>query len=298
LTSDATTVLLTNRIREITLPERVVVIVSPQDGQLNLTVEDAMRQVLDAFGLLERSGPANHGVVWRLIEAKTNSPPFSVIAEASSLIPNVNIDEAASAQARSFAYSIKELKAGRPSNDWTQADAEEIAAGLFQRLTHSINTEIRVSGEASIFLTKADSPIAANALEYPDTAVERKARTKSQIGSIDGVICNVTTHRKKPAIVVQERKSHRKIACLISEARADNISRDNNFSDVWKHCRVVVRGVLLYNNYGDILRIENATISRHETKDVTLDQIKDSNFTNGMKSLDYLDKLGDGELGG
>jgi hypothetical protein len=298
LTSDATTVLLTNRIREITLPERVVVIVSPQDGQLNLTVEDAMRQVLDAFGLLARSGPSNNGVVWRLIEAKTNSPPFSVIAEASSLIPNVNIDDAARAQALSFAYSMKELKAGRTPNDWSETDAEEIVAELFQRLTHSINTEIRVNGEVPIVLTKADSPKAAYALEYSDATGENQTRTKQQIGSIDGVICEVTTHHKKPAIVVQERKSNRKITCLISAVQTDKIGNSNNFADVWKHCRVVVRGVLLYNNHGDILRIKNASISRHETKEVTLEQIKDSNFTTGLSSIDYLDKLGDGELGG
>ena len=255
-----------------------------------------MRQVLDAFGLLARSGPAKNGVVWRLIEAKTNSPPFSVLAEATSLIPNVNIDVAARTQAHSFAYSLKELKAGRASNDWNDADADVIASSLFKRLTHDVKTEVRISGEAPIYLTGDDSLVAANALEYA-IPYEVRAKAKSQIGSVDGVILNVTTYYNKPAIVVQEKKSNRKISCVISDAQSEAIGSSSNFSDVWKHRRVVVKGLLLYNSFGDLLRITNASISRRESREVSLDQIKDSSFTNGLSNLEYLGKLRDGEIG-
>jgi hypothetical protein len=278
------------------LAERVVVIVSPQDGKLNLTVEDAMRQVLNAFSLLERSGAANSGVVWRLVEAKTNSPPFSVIAEATSLNPNVNIDAIAHEQALNYSHSFKELRAGRVPNNWSGVEAEAIVTELFLRLRHDITTEIKVGNEPPILLTSADSAVAISALETELLSVSR-AQTKSQIGSIDGVIQNVTTWHNKPAIIVNEKKSGFNITCVISDAQAEAIGRSNSFLDAWKRCRVVVRGILRYKDNGDILRIENATISRIQPKDVTLDQIKDADFTSGLNSLDYLSKLGDGELG-
>ena len=65
---------------EARVAERITVVVRGQDG---LTVEDAMRQVLETFEMMGRADPsAETAVQWCLVSASTNSP-LTVVAEAS-----------------------------------------------------------------------------------------------------------------------------------------------------------------------------------------------------------------------
>lgn len=57
-----------------------------------------MRQVLDLIEALDRSDAQSEGsaqIVWRLTEAHTNSPPFTVTAEAFPVDPAVSVTLAA-----------------------------------------------------------------------------------------------------------------------------------------------------------------------------------------------------------
>lgn len=69
-------------------PETVSITIYPSTAEsADLTVADAMQQVLDTFELLskaqlERTGEPSSKVVWRLDKASTNSP-LTIEASAS-----------------------------------------------------------------------------------------------------------------------------------------------------------------------------------------------------------------------
>src|SRR5680860_220187 len=89
-----------------------------------LTVSDAMRQVLDLVETVERIEGAADGqrqIVWRLTEAHTNSPPFTVTASAFSLDPVVSVGIEAERVTSLFAASMDSLLHGNPP-DWFDAD--------------------------------------------------------------------------------------------------------------------------------------------------------------------------------
>ena len=68
------------------MSKSISITVHPSDfsGEF-LTVADALHQVLDMIGTLEgieAGDKAERKIVWRLTEAHTNSPPFTLTAEA------------------------------------------------------------------------------------------------------------------------------------------------------------------------------------------------------------------------
>ena len=273
----------------------MTVIISPQGGQDNLTVEDAMRQVLSVFELLSYNpNQSGHEVVWKLVEAKTNSPPFSVTAEARSTVPGVNIDQIAKTQKEEFKHSLAEFRSGKAPDRWQDYQAQIIVKDLFERLTHGVKTQIYVdSDSAPILLTEADGRIAENTLV--EFVAPEESKIKSQMGSLEGVLCEVTTYYGKPAIVIQERKSGQRITCTISDEW--NVAHQATFEDVWKHRRVVVRGLIAYGKSGSIKSVSANIVSLREEHSVEVEEIRDRNFTNGLNAVEYLNKIREGHLG-
>jgi len=67
--------------------------------------------------------------------------------------------------------------------------------------------------------------------------------------------------------------------------------------DIWQHRRVIVRGVIRYDKSGTISSINDAEIDLITPKEVSLDEITDREFTQGMSPHEYLDKFHEGNLG-
>jgi len=277
--------------------ERMTVVIAPEGGQENLTVEDAMRQVLSVFELLSYSTTeSQQEVVWRLVEAKTNSPPFSVTAEARSIVPGINIDHIAKIQKKEFTNSLSEFRQGKAPEKWSDYQAQTIVKDLFERLTHGVNTQIFVdSNNSPILLTGEDAIIAENNLA--DYLVPEESKTKPQMGSIEGILCAVTTYYNKPAIVIKERKSGEEITCTISDELSAMVMDKATFDDVWKHRRVVVRGLITYGKVGHVKSVSANILSLREERSITIEEIRDRNFTNNLSAIDYLNKLREGQLG-
>lgn len=280
------------------MAERMTVIVVPQNSQENLTVEDAMRQVLSVFELLSSTTrEGGNEVAWRLIEAKTNSPPFTVTAEAFTSAPNIDVEEDAKFQKQELLRSFAEFKEGRIPDQWQEDAANEAVMSLFNRLRNN-RLEIYVdSTQAPITLTDNDRQN-AEALTALNVAHDVSANsTKTQIGSINGVFSQITTYHNTPAVIIRENKTGRDIACIVSEELKLRITKDISIGDVWEHVPVIVRGEILYGIGRGIKRVIASDIQRKEKKEMSLDQIRDRNFTNGLTVAEYLDKLREGTLG-
>ena len=95
---------------------------APLAGE-HLTVSDALSQMLDLVDALERSeavDAADRRVVWRLTEAHTNSPPFTVVVEPYPRQTDMSVALEANRIATVFASDFRApstRSADRPDDD-------------------------------------------------------------------------------------------------------------------------------------------------------------------------------------
>lgn len=274
------------------MSERMTVVVNGRDG---LTVEDAMRQVLETFELLMRADPVSLGAIeWQLVSASTNSP-LTVIAEAKATRPGVNVAEAARGQKSEFRRCISELRTGKVPSAWNSLDNRRRAKAWLQRTHNGISTT-RIDTDQRdepIDVTAQDAQIAEPALDLPPLL----GKPRVQIGSVEGFLISVETHYHKPAIRIRDRRTGSDVLCIVPEEFRAKISGEAGFEDVWKERRVVVRGRVHYDSAGKIEKVTATTVHTVESRSIELSAIKDPDFTSGLTAEEYLDKLRDGDGG-
>lgn len=275
------------------MAERFVIVVTPPDGDNgSLTVADAMRQVMDVFELLIASSESNDSVTWRLVEAKTNSPPFSVIGEARSTRLGIDVDLIAKTQKNAFVKNYSQLMNGTIPESWGTSQLTKVAENFIARSRNGIDkTEIKIDDDRTLTLTKDKALNAQKAFEIE--AIE-KIKPYSQIGSIEGILLGVTSYYSYPAIRVKERISGDVVWCMIEEEHRKQIVEEADFDDVWSGRRVRIRGKLEYNDVGNLDKVLVSEIIPMNPRNVSLNEIKDTEFTGGLAVSEYIDKLREG----
>lgn len=272
------------------MAERMTLTIIPPDGgKGELTVQDAMQQVLDAFKLLAGSG----GVVWRLVSATTNSP-LTVVAEADDSIDAV-------IQIEAFSRSLAELRAGRFPEAWKRPELMDVAMSLLRRSSFGVaRTDFVIGNDFPISLTSEDTIPFLGIAEGPgflqlDTLAT--GNTKKQRGSIEGLLGEVTTYYGKPAIRVRERKSQREVICVIPESLAKSFETHASIQDVWMKRRVTVKGDIYYRPSGVIAKVEAIDVLPAKEIGQPLKPLRDESFTSGLSAVEYLEKFRAGEIG-
>lgn len=241
--------------------------------------------------------------MWRLVSVSMNSP-LTVVAEAVSARPGVNIDSAARAQKRNFVRNWNTLRGGRLPPAWSAPRTHRIAKSFVQRNQRQVGTTQVVLEEKKsttehndeIQITRADADASIVSVESA-TTLGPSIKPKEQVGSIEGVFLQVATHYHKPAILILERKTGDQIWCTISEEHQREIADLANFDDVWNGRRIVVSGRIGYDELGRISKVAANHIRLIEPSNVELKNIRDKDFTGGLSSSDYLDRLREGLIG-
>ena len=242
-----------------------------------------MRQVPDAFKLLERT--TSKTITWRLLEAKTNSPPFSVTAEAENEVVALE-------QEKEFTRGVAELKAGRVPDIWADDQSRDLVRDLLARVSRGANLELVGAIGQPVRIDAQEAAIGERAINQP--VYEFPRTTKTQLGSIEGTLESVESYWNKPAIRLLERKTLASIACELAPELAEELKNTKNFDDVWRHRRVLIHGLIQYNRAGRIVRVIATGARVIDPREVPLDEIQDPSFTDGLLSLEYLTKLRDG----
>ena len=256
-----------------------------------LTIEDAMRQVLDIFEMLE-SMP---GVEWKLISASTNSP-LQVEAEAISFEPSVDVTVVARAQKQNLATNLREITRGEPPSD--PEFKTTIARRFLSRNLNGVgSTEIDLDIGAPITVTPRVAQDALNVLEKKLDALFDTVSTRDEIGSIEGTLSDVGTHYNLPAAKIIDTRNKKEVWCRLSAALQEEFQDKATYKDVWQHRRVIVSGRIKYDKDGNILYVVASDIRRIESREVSLEAIKDPGFTGGLPIGEYLDRFRDGTLG-
>lgn len=286
------------------MAERLVISVDASSHDPDhLKVQDVFQHILELFTLVSESDPGAEGeIVWRLVGATMNSP-FTVIAEASPAmpsVPQVEVDICAKRQKREFAKNYASLRSGMVPSAWSSGNRRRVAKSLMSRNHNgigktSINFGLKDENIADVELTHNDAEIAIHALDvapFVDLGVP-----KQQVGSVEGRMVEVLTYYGKPAIRLKERRTGNDVICVVPEDLKHQIAEGASLEDVWNGRRVVVRGVITYNDNHTISRVTASHIRSVDAKDIPLENIQDKTFTDGMSVKDYLERLREGTLG-
>jgi hypothetical protein len=108
----------------------------------------------------------------------------------------------------------------------------------------------------------------------------------------------IGTDYDQPAIRLEEINSGRRVWCRMSEASAQELAEQIRAGDAWEHKRVRVRGVLNYDNSGKPIRVVDGAVSFITATEVSLQDLRDKEFTEGYSVSEYLDRLQENEFGG
>jgi len=271
-------------------------------GAEYLTVSDAMRQVLDLIEALERSETAEMGtrlIVWRLTEAHTNSPPFTITAEAFPVNPVVSIGLEASRVISIFTHGFKELLEGR-SSAWIDVG---IATPLKRALQRNLNgvgrTEINVEDEEPFNVVPTNARAAVVALERLELDAEAAKidYSRTEFGAVEVEVRGITRWNDKPALSVIERLSGDKITCVLSKDLADELGPNHKWGEAWEGQRLLVSGALHYGHDGALKRIDADSSEDMPWTDVSLADLHDIDILQGRSVNEHLRLIRGGDLG-
>ena len=278
-------------------PETVSITIYPSTAEsADLTVADAMQQVLDAFELLSkaqlgRTGEPTNKVVWRLEKASTNSP-LTIEASASSYDPAINLDVEARQAKIAFFEGVNGLLAAKKKPDWMDKDAETTVRRLFARNLNGIGRTDFVfeEGAAPVIVDHRTAARAVNFLERlaAEEAAKIEDLTHEEYGAVEAQVTGTTTHYRKPAINIRLRLAETEIRCVLSSAAAAKIGPQHNWTEVWTQQRVIIMGKIHYDKNGDISLIEAEDIEVLPHAPISIESIERSSGITSEQVSDFL----------
>ena len=280
----------------VKLAETVTIVVHPSGTDAdNLTVADAMQQVLDTFELLSKAefkdGSSGATVVWRLERASTNSP-LTVEAIPVSSNPEFSVDRQAINAILSFQKGMNSVLHAESKPLWIDQESEQTLKRILARNLNGI-------GRTDIFSdyfkspTSIDHRSARRAQNYLDVLAAEEALkvddlTHKEYGSIEGHVTDATTWHGRPAFRMRARLSGKELICILSKTAAAAIGDEHNWSEVFTRQRVLVSGICHYNSVGIVIRVDVDTITAIKPRDVPVSELRDTNFSSGRTPADHL----------
>lgn len=258
-----------------------------------LTVSDAMKQVLDMIGALEgiEAGDASERqIVWRLTDAHTNSPPFTITAEAFPRDPQVSVALEADRVTRLYSVAISSVLAGeRP--DWFESEPGRALKRALKRNLNGVgHTDIVVGDDEPIIIVPTTARAGIAALEADEDQLDEDLQ-RAEFGTIEGQVIGLTRYYNSPAIIVVERLSRDKVVCVLTAKLAAELGAEHQWSDAWEGQHLRLGGKLSYGADGKLKRVN---VAFHETivwGDVSLADLDQIDLTAGRTVQEHVDQF-------
>lgn len=250
-----------------------------------------MQQLLDTYSLINDSDE----IRWNLVTISKNSPLVAVI-EATSFIPGIDVETIAQSQKNNFQSKIKDINNGIVPTEWIDDEKHTIVQRLFKNSTNGI-------GILSIDLNNTQEPItidkhtAQTALETIENYIPKYIDSQvhegkyKELGSVEGHFDKLLSYRNKPAIKIKRIPNGEEIWCFIPDDLRDKFSDHTKPTDIWSKKRVLVSGEILYHRSGSIVQVTATDIDLIAPTTTTIEDIKDSDFTDGMSAIEYLNMI-------
>lgn len=269
---------------------RVTVQASPKYHH-DLPVDDAMRQVLAFFELLPDHKPGDD-LFWAVANV-TMASPFTVEAVAKSLRPNVDVSLQALRQKEGLDKRLRDVQRGRMPSDWAGTKRAHIALEILKRNANGVGKT-----EVDLDVTEAplvfDEKTAEQSLVALAAAPVHRFKAHNEVGSIEGHVISVGLFRGEPAMRVRDRRNAAEVVCIVPPELHDAVVHDVDIDDVWRNSRVSVHGGLYYDNSGRVYRVDADRISKTPEAHVSLEDLYDTDFTEGLEPDVYLEQWREG----
>mgnify|MGYP006919320046 CR=1 FL=1 len=271
-------------------------------GAEYLTVSDAMRQVLDLIAALENTESrtaSSRQIVWRLTEAHTSSPPFTVVAEAFSTSPELSVESEASRVANLFSSGLKELLDGHDPT-WIDDEAAAPLKRVFNRNVNGIGrTQIVVDGNEPFNIVPNNTRAAIAILEHREIneSVLTTDYSRTEYGAVEVEVYGITRWNDKPALMVRERLSQDRVTCVLSQELAEKLGPHHLWSEAWEGNRLQVGGALHYGRDGELKRIDANSAEVKVWTDVTMAEIQSIDILQGRSVSEHLHLLRGEDVG-
>lgn len=262
------------------------------------SLDDVLDQLRDCFELLslvEQTMDGQNAIVWRITHAgKVNPLTFTV--EAFSRQFAVNVDARADIVVEQAISGLKLLQAKPEKPPYFSEKALQRAEHIFERVTNGLDrTEIIVADAPQITLTPG---LAFSAAKNARSVLEPAGKPYREIGSVEGYCQSVSKDGYGRRILhIQQRVTGAEVKCIVSGNAAARLAHFE-VDHVWQGQRVSVYGTLHYKAAGYLWQIDATDITflrkRGDLPDIG--DILDPDFTGGLRSEEYLERLRDGKL--
>ena len=264
-------------------------------------VEDMLDQLRDFIDILRgveeaASGSSVSAIVWRVVDAKRNSP-LALEIEPFARDYATNIDQRVNIVISETAYGLATLQ-HRPERPkyFTDPIMRKVQR-TFNRVTNGIE---RSGIDFGTDLPKMDITATAgrNASRNVELVLTRPDRPYRELGSLEGYLQSVERDGFGRRVVhIRDRITGDLVKCLVDGEAAQTLET-LEVKDVWRSQRIVASGMLFFRSLGSIDHIiaDSIRILKARSDVPSFADIVDPDFTGGLSSVEYLEKLRDGSL--
>jgi len=265
------------------------------------TVEDLLAQIGDWNSILcgVEEAIAEDGareIEWRVTGASKNSP-LAFELTASPRRHGMNIERRTKQVKEQISTGLSALRSKPERPSYFTEPVLEKAERLFEWVTNGLSlTKIELGDDLpTIEITPPEAKLAAKNIMAVRKPKEKPYR---EIGSLEGNLQRVERDGYgRPLLYVKLRVSDETVKC-IARGSAQTEVEHHEIADIWKNKRVRVFGTIYYKTLGQIMQVESDVVqflpSREELPRAS--EIVDENFTGGLKSEEYLERLRNGDL--
>lgn len=266
-------------------------IVPKATGSGRLAIPDTMQQVKDFFELL--SGENNREIYWALNKVQLNSP-FVVTGEPINRTTNELADDSIDQLVRDVATAFESFSSGNLPHASLSPKERNIYTRLFERNRNGIE-ETEYDFGRGINRIVIDYDLAGQALKSLNkpSELDRLLMTfeVEGHGSITGSLIQVGTYYNKPAFSIEESNTNNSVWCQVDELTIAELEQKMKAKDVWGRQDILVRGILCYNKEGKLAHIRDSKVYYFTREQVSLDELHDPDFSEGLPSEEYLEQL-------
>jgi hypothetical protein len=265
------------------------------------TVEDLLAQIGDWNSILRgvEEAIAEDGaseIEWRVTGASKNSPlSFELTPFPRRHGMNIERRTKQVKEGISAGLTVLRSKPERPS--YFTEQVLEKAEKLFERVTNGLSLT-RIEFGDSLPIIEITSPEAKLAAKNITAVLKPKEKPYREIGSVEGTLQSVERDGYgRPLLWVKLRVSGDTIKC-ITRGSAQTEVEHHEIADIWKNRRVRVFGTIYYKALGQITQVETDAVQflRPREELPRASEIVDENFTGGLKSEEYLERLRNGNF--
>lgn len=265
------------------------------------TADDLLDQVRDYLEILlgVESALAEDGrnaIAWRVVNA-TKVNPIGFEMQPFPVQYGVSIDRRSDIVVRQAAEGLSALQRvpERPLyfSDKVLGRAERI----FERVTNGLSLSEIDFGEG-ITPISITPTTARGAAKNAKLALQPIGKPYREIGSVEGYYKGVEKDGfGRRLLFIRSRLTGDDIKCILRGAALSKIE-ENRIADVYANTRIVVLGTINFRAPGKISQVDaNDILFPPGRGDLpSIDDILDPEFTSGLRTEEYLERLRDGRL--